>query len=858
MFLAPTLPHDPSRISTYCEALLAAFDAVSFTRFYADSLGRILENEVDTQGPFRDVLFRLLLRSQHDGTLRELLVTALCYRAGNAELVDALSDVLALQPIVKLATLLSEGQYPPELGHDTVDALYTARRMRKRAWQHQDGRTAWIEILVVCDKLAAGDDPIPPLLACLSAIDHQWRPSRGANVLHDQIATIRLRYGISHASGTGRWRAADSPDAIPRAQLAWDTMSGARPGRSTRRLVAAITDGWRAATSDGQAAYQLAMITFGLTAFLFHDSLQPQKLEQEYLKGNLALKQEPRRAEQYPVLDSLLVPTTVSSEARQVLCDKQLVDELDDAYRAFRDDYAKETPYRFTLQKSDAGTQGLGTSWTDNDDDTTLLIPSTIAYASERNPSPRTQPCQACAVAPPSRKAKPPPRDTAPPDPCSKEGAANQLHCALREPIERSLAIFKLTDHLHKHPGKLVRFYFISPEGVQRTIPAHSPRLFPAYRTFHGESYVNRALSHDPGVFAGDSGEKGGCAIGAGDHHRTGSGPYFDPLGSGVVETACYPVDVAAAKEPARVVGVLCADVAVPLEAEMARLEEASQALDLTLVRVSLRADGDVDPLSCRDFAHQRCSSKLARIDQDQSKGKAREYFRRFIAPKRDPLAMGGVVPIEVDKNNINNSYFGVVVSAETPDNGPWYIAISKIRASKARNYTSLTLCALTLLAGVSVLVLSFRRKLKRQQALLARGLHYGLLEIEDGRIIGANDRAEEILLTNLPRLGIHASARLTRKTLSGMLEDRCVLISENQQLREDDIRTYDSTIRDRTSDGLTSIFYAWVKLRKSWIKITSTVIMMPSGNEHVFCALDTNIDEAHRLFLANLGPGDD
>jgi hypothetical protein len=854
VFLIPTLPHDTSRLGTYADALAAVFDLDEFRRFYADYFGRVLDDEVDTQGGFSDVLFRLVKQSQHDGTLRELLITALCFRAGNMDLVNRLCDVLAIAPIIELATLLADAEYPPDVGQRAANALYIGRGMRARAWRswaHYERRAAWLEILVVCDKLATGDDRVPPLLDCLHTVDQQCPSVSGSPALRRQIEAICRKYGLPQPHAASTAPAVPGPgNDVPRAVLNGDSTRRTHKAVHRHTVVRVIESAWRAATSDGQGAYQFAMIAFGLTAFLFHDSLQPQKIEQDYLKENLSLQQEPLRSERYPVLDGLLLPgpsgrNGAQADAEQELCSAELVQLLDHAYEQFRDAYARTEPYKFQLkQTQQVITEGLGYSWTDDDRDTTLLIPSSLSHMAMRRPPRRGQEL----------------REDASPDSGTGEGCANpevaaQLLCRFREPIEQSRAIAALAGTQQNYAARISSFYFISPEGIERSIPHFVPTLLPAHRGVSGESYVYRALSSDAGVFS-EMGPQNCQQIGAGKYRRIGTFPYFDLVGSGMQETACYPVEMQNAANAPEVVGVLCADITVPHGRILSRLEQASNIFDLSIVELSASEHDELKLQTCHEPSrvHFPCSPRVARVARERSRDLARRYYeKRLSATSRarsDPFGTGGVSYIEDD-------YFGVVVAADRPDRGPWYVAIGRIRTSKSRNYVSLVLCVLMLLAGISVLASSFRRKLKRQQALLARGLPYGLLEIEDGKIIGANDRAEEILFTNLPRLGALASQNLAKKTLSGMLDDRCVLIPASGQLRADSIRTYDTTIRDRTSDGLTSVFYAWVKLRRGWIKVTSTVILKPDGKEHVFCALDTNIDEAHRLFLANVQQGE-
>jgi hypothetical protein len=756
------------------------------------------------------------------------------------------------------------------------------RRVRKRPWTHRDGRAAWIEVLVTCDKLPDLDEVTPPLITCLDTVARTWSPRGGATVLREQIDKICSRYGIAPADGISS-KGSTSMPAIPQAHIVEDVSRAAQVGG--RHLLPTLKSGWRALTSDGQGSYQIAMISFGMAAFLFHHSLQPLKVEQEYLRANLKTSRDPVASGPLPVIDSLLLPGTNGRGTPRgdahPLCDERIIAWLDEASATFHAEYAKERAYPHQLGRvPSAGPLRTSPPWTDDDPSSTLTIPSALAYAAERYATfrtpawalvygPRPRLGALAAGAPPDRTPSPADAASPPPvDPCKRRGAAAVLHCLLREQIERSTAVSALARFLGERPTpggltRITRFHFITPDGVERSIPHFNPSILPPDHLPQAESYVRRALAHDAGVFAAD-GPKECRQFGTDQRERTGTYPYFSPLGAGIQQTACYPVTDVSTGE-SKIAGVLCADVAVPWRVVLSRLEEAGEAFELSLVEVT---QGGTNVRSCRELpwaglwwipgqppvvADRPCSANLAQLDDDQSEILARGYYNTGLRPfRRSPFGLRGATRLS------SSDRFGVVVAAATPDQGPWYIAIGRHHASKSRNYTSLALCTLMLLGGVTILVLSFRRKLKRQQALLARGLHYGVLEIEDGKIIGANDRAEEILLTDLPRLGIQSCDKLAKKTLSGMLEDeRCVLVPTDGQLRESDIRTYDHTIEDRTSDGLTSTFYAWVKLRRGWIKIISTVIWSPDDRERVLCTLDTHIDEAHRLFLANVRQGD-
>ena len=292
----------------------------------------------------------------------------------------------------------------------------------------------------------------------------------------------------------------------------------------------------------------------------------------------------------------------------------------------------------------------------------------------------------------------------------------------------------------------------------------------------------------------------------------------------------------------------------------LSRLSRAGAVFDISVVRVSA-GPGAEEAKACSRWAHP-CEKRLSQISDDESERQARKYYNRIINPSE---AMPRTTPSAGGIASLSNDLFGISVFSGLTAAGPtpngwrraehtWDIAIIKIRSEQTLDYASLVLGVASLMAGGGILVFSLRGKLRRQQSLLPRGLPYGLLELRDGKIIGANDRAEEILQVKLPRLGIYSARRESGKTFAPMIQDVCVLFpAPGAALSESDACSYDGKIRDRAADGLTSVFYAWVTRTRSWIKVTSTVILLPSGAEHVFSALDATIEHVHRDLLSTV-----
>ena len=205
-------------------------------------------------------------------------------------------------------------------------------------------------------------------------------------------------------------------------------------------------------------------------------------------------------------------------------------------------------------------------------------------------------------------------------DPCCSLDDASQVYCALREPIEDSNAIKQLSRYLKNINGFRVDvLYFISPEGVSRTIPHWDTSLTPAHRVYNGESYIYNTLSRASGQCRDDENN---------ERYRYITLPYFDLTGNGVIETICYPVDLSSLET----LGVFCGDIALPEQEVLSRLIKASAVFDISVVRVSPHIAPEV--VACSKWFHP-CDKKLSHVPSMHYRWPCSHFMRWLPATRR-------------------------------------------------------------------------------------------------------------------------------------------------------------------------------------------------------------------------------
>jgi PAS domain-containing protein len=594
------------------------------------------------------------------------------------------------------------------------------------------------------------------------------------------------------------------------------------------KLAGALAQRLRAAASDGQGAFFAAMLCFGAAAFLFHLSLLPQRINQRYLEGAISAEQEPLRGESHPVLAGLLLPQRQQQDLLACQGGKptQFLEALDSGYRAFTRSYfasASAPPnYRFTQLIRQRPTHGVGYAWTDSAG-STLILPSVVAAAAR---TAQLQPIEDC--------------------PATPDDLGCKVYALYRDPIIRSLAIEQLmspnpTPEPRPEPARYVvmGWYFISVEGVERSVPRwRNPEVMPADHLYSGTSYFYSTLSRVAPAWAAQP----QC----GDPFRAWTAPYFDLTGNGVVKSVCYPVSDPDATAPVTV-GVLCADLSLPTQLIMDQLQQASATLDLSLVNVvgeqATACSQDPDP----------CPASLSRVPADT----ATRFARQVVADNKRENSILGAEGVR-----LFGDYFGAVVMTGAGDSK--MVIVGKIRRSRYRDVVSLLGSSGFLFVGFCVLMMSYRSQMRRREAVLARGLPQGVLQLDDKqRILGANDRAEEIFGLALPGLGIDAIADGDRQAIwfeSLFVREHCVMISSDEVLGEfrgepDKLDTTGflapgrcSEVLERIEHGYTLSFYARTSAR--WVRINASPIVKPDLRIGIVVIVSTHLEAAHRPYL--------
>lgn len=550
--------------------------------------------------------------------------------------------------------------------------------------------------------------------------------------------------------------------------------------------------GVRAMFADGHGAYLIAMIAFGAAATFLHHALRPERQYREALAELLNYQREPFRGESRPVLASGLLPDVGGWD----LCkDRELLRTTDQIAERFEADLAAPPADGDQLAPCTAtgcpvATQGVGRAWTDGARESTLFVPSTAADLVRRDPR---------AVA--------------------------------RLLASRSLEHYR--DRLNHEfaAGRLTTMYFVALSGAIRISPVLDLSGTPAHVTFAGASYMSKALS----------GASPLCpAVG---RPRVQTLPYLDTYKFGLVRTLCQLISVAGAPgAPRDVAGVLCFDFAPPEAVVYAMLDAGARLFDLELVR--FYGGGGAE----RCAAIDGCRPSLRNLESDELD----ELERKWQPPAAGtPSGISGIRMLG------NGEYFGVRIDHRdktlhnttldntTLDNNEYdTVVFGRVRRSQTREITSVFAMLLFAAIAAGVIVRGVRRKGRRMEFPLIRGLQVGVVEL-DARdvIIGANDRAEEILGMELPSFGGSGDpvrfssriepARIVRLTDAGLLPEGPVTFCRYDH---DELRC----------PGSSRTYYAFTRGTQRLMRISSSTFVNAHGEIHTFGTIDTYLDEAH------------
>lgn len=535
--------------------------------------------------------------------------------------------------------------------------------------------------------------------------------------------------------------------------------------------------------ADGHGAYLIAMIAFGAAATFLHHALRPERQYREALAELLNYQQEPFRGETRPLLASGLLRDVGGWDFCE---DTKLLDATDQIAKQFAADLAAppsagEQLAPCTATSCPVATPGVGVAWTDGALDSTLFVPSTAADLVRGDP--RT--------------------------------------------VARLLASRRLELHQswldHEFPaGRLTTMYFVALSGAIRISPVLDLSGIPAHVTFAGAGYVYKALSGAPRL----------CP--AHGRQRVQTLPYLDTVKFGLVRTLCQPISVADAPDaPGGVAGVLCFDFAPPEAVVYTMLDAGARLFDLELVR--FYRGGGVE----RCAAIAGCRPSLRNLESDELD----ELERKWQLP-----AAGTTSGISGIRMFGNGEYFGVRVDHrdKTADNNEYdTVVFGRVRRSQTSAITSVFAMLMFAAIAAGVIVRGVRRKARRMEFPLIRGLQVGVVEL-DARdvIVGANDRAEEILGMELPSFGGSGGpvrfssridpARIVRLTDAGLLPDGPVTFCRYDH---DELRC----------PGSSRTYYAFARATQRLIRISSSTFVNAHGVIHTFGTIDTYLDEVHQ-----------
>lgn len=130
-----------------------------------------------------------------------------------------------------------------------------------------------------------------------------------------------------------------------------------------------------------------------------------------------------------------------------------------------------------------------------------------------------------------------------------------------------------------------------------------------------------------------------------------------------------------------------------------------------------------------------------------------------------------------------------------------------RVPRSPARDLISAAMTLLFSVIGSAAIVAGVRKKAKRLDVALIRGLQVGVLKLDDRDVVvGANDRAQEIFDVELP--AFDTPKRRLARPLSSLIHDRVVVLDNAGRLRVPvKVKDYDEIKKERNA-GRSSSYY--------------------------------------------------
>jgi hypothetical protein len=173
-------------------------------------------------------------------------------------------------------------------------------------------------------------------------------------------------------------------------------------------------------------------------------------------------------------------------------------------------------------------------------------------------------------------------------------------------------------------------------------------------------------------------------------------------------------------------------------------------------------------------------------------------------------------------------------------------VVFGRVERTPVRDLISAAMTLLFAGIGSAAIVAGVRKKAKRLDVALIRGLQVGVLKL-DARdvIVGANDRAQEIFDVELP--AFDTPKRRLARPLSSLIHNHVIELDSAGRLRAPvKVKDYGEIKKERDA-GRSSSYYALVKRSRLLIRISGSTYMTPELDVHTFGTVETFIDDGHR-----------
>lgn len=382
-------------------------------------------------------------------------------------------------------------------------------------------------------------------------------------------------------------------------------------------------------------------------------------------------------------------------------------------------------------------------------------------------------------------------------------------------------------------------FYFISMDGALRSlVPLRTPLV--AHHDFTESNAFQQTLlptTEQP------------CVSRDYPEERYHSRPHIDLNGNGIVTTLCYRVSDSHGR-----LGAFCTDISLPPRLIQQSLQE-QRLFKTTLVRVKEPSrKEDLPELTVCGQPGFTCPGRAFEVSSDSERREARaaalQWWREFSG---HPSYSGAS-----DLTVTSGGHFAAAIHHSGLGNANRYeIAFFKPAPRGIKDWVSFVSAVACLLGITALTFRCFFLKDQRRDSALIRGLPVGVVRFtEDGRIIAANDRAEELLRRPIPKFGVHdtsswfSTAPSENLQLADLVCDGKIYFRHGSTFVSGPLEK----LRTQRREGTTGEYWARLDVtdgsaKVSWFRIIGSPILRPRGQGHVFCMFE-RADEQTRILL--------